>query len=244
MIDQMNELANQYAADAQVSAPVQTDAEVVSRLRAFIADGGYGPGDRLPPERRLVADLDLTRGALRKALDTLEREGAIWRQVGKGTFVSQDAAGQGENDIAVLSRQVTPLRMVRARLSIEPAIAREAAVNASAEALARMRAAIDRAAAASNWQEYEKQDDLFHRSVAEAADNILLLAVFDKLNAVRRAVAWRSVTRKTSRPNTHHSSFAEHAAIADAIEARDPEAAYDAMRRHLRSVSARLFEEG
>jgi DNA-binding FadR family transcriptional regulator len=243
MIGAMNELANQYAADVRVSPAGPNDAEVVSRLRDFIADGGYGPGDRLPPERRLVADLDLSRGALRKALDTLEREGAIWRQVGKGTFVAQDAARLGENDIAALGRQITPLRMTRARLSIEPVIAREAAVNASAEALARMRAAIDRAAAASNWQEYEKQDDLFHRSVAEAADNILLLAIFDKLNAVRRAVAWRAVTRKTARPNPHHSSFAEHAAIADAIEARDPEAAQGAMRTHLRSVSARLFED-
>ncbi len=43
---------------------------------------------------------------------------------------------------------------------------------------------------ASSWAEYEVQDDLFHRAIAEASDNILLLSLFDQLNQVRRAVAW------------------------------------------------------
>ena len=128
-------------------------------------------------------------------------------------------------------------------MAIEPAIAKEAAVNASGETLHRMRLAIDRSKDATTWKEYEVQDDLFHRSVAEASDNILLLTLFDQLNDVRRAVAWGSVTRETARPSRDHSSFAEHDAIAVAIADRDPAAAYEAMRRHLGSVARRLFGE-
>jgi DNA-binding FadR family transcriptional regulator len=51
-----------------------------------------------------------------------------------------------------------------------------------------------------------------------------------------------AVTRETARPAADHSSFAEHEAIAEAISRRNPEGAYDAMRTHIRSVSARLFE--
>ena len=135
----------------------------VGRLRARIAAGDYGPDGRLPSERRLIAEMGVGRTELRKALETLEREGAIWRHVGKGTFV-HDRGGEPTTAIAGLARQTTPVKMMRARLAIEPAIAREAAINASAEALARMRVARERAQAAASWRAYEVQDDAFHRS--------------------------------------------------------------------------------
>ena len=217
--------------------------DALARVRALISAGDYAPGDRLPPERELIDRLGMSRTTLRRALEILEREGAIWRHVGKGTFVASHGGPGASGSIAELSQQLTPVRMMRARLCIEPAIAREAAMNASGEAIIRMKLAKDRAAVATSWADYEIHDDLFHRSVAKASDNILLLTLFDQLNQVRRAVAWGSVVRQSERPPQEHSSFAEHDQIAAAVEARDPAAAQDAMRRHIRSVSARLFEE-
>jgi DNA-binding FadR family transcriptional regulator len=212
------------------------------KLRALIEEGGYAPGDRLPPERQLIDLLDVGRSALRRALEQLEREGAIWRHVGKGTFVAHGnpAAQDVLSDIA---HQITPVRMMRARLCIEPAIAREAAVNASGEAVARLESLIERGRAAPTWAEYERQDDGFHRAVAEAADNLVLLALYDDINRVQREVAWGTVRRASTRPPPDHSSFAEHDAIAAAIEAHDADGAYRAMRLHLQSVSQRLFGE-
>lgn len=227
-----------------LTRPAPSEREdAIATLRAFIAAGNYVPGDRLPPERELIVDLGMSRTTLRKALEALEREGAIWRHVGKGTFVASQDGAPGFGSLADLSRQLTPVRMMRARLCIEPAIAREAAINASAEAIIRMKLAKDRAADALTWADYETQDDLFHRSVAEASDNILLQALFDQLNQVRRAVAWGNVVRCSERPPREHSSYAEHDRIAAAIEARDPSAAQEAMRQHIGSVSARLFGE-
>lgn len=217
--------------------------EAITRIRELIANGAYAPGDRLPPERELIDTLGMTRTTLRRALEALEREGTIWRHVGKGTFVASHGAASGAGAIAQLSRRITPVKMMRARLCVEPAIAREAAVNASAEAITRMKLAKDRAQAASSWADYETHDDLFHKSIAEASDNILLLTLFDQLNQVRRAVAWGNVVRQSERPPQDHSSFVQHDAITAAIEGRDPAAAHEAMRMHLRSVSARLFEE-
>ena len=217
--------------------------DAIARIRALIAAGPSAPGDRLPPERELIDDLDMSRTTLRRALEALEREGVIWRHVGKGTFVAANNGAAAVGGLAELSRQLTPVRMMQARLCIEPAIAREAAINASGEAIIRMKLAKERAAAARNWADYETHDDLFHRSIAEASDNILLLALFDQLNQVRRAVAWGSVVRKSECPPEGHSSFAEHDRIAEAIEARDPHMAQDVMRQHIGSVSARLFGE-
>ncbi len=215
----------------------------VARLRSFIAEGGFGPGGKLPPERHLTDELEMTRTNLRKALDVLERDGLIWRHVGKGTFVADGAQRRSADSSIQLGRQLTPFKMMRARLAIEPAIAREAAFNATGEALMRMQQALDRARAASSWDTYEAEDDRFHRTVAEASDNLLLLSLFDRLNEVRRAVAWGNVERQTVRPARDHPSFDQHDAIADAIAGRDPQRAYEAMRGHLRSVSSRLFGE-
>ncbi|TCD15127.1 FadR/GntR family transcriptional regulator [Oricola cellulosilytica] len=221
---------------------INEDAEV-GRLRAYIADNRLETGARLPAERELTEKLGMKRTVLRKALDVLEREGAIWRHVGKGTFVAGGGAGRPDNVLIELGRQLTPFRMMRARLAIEPALAREAAVNAPGAAMTRMQLAMERAHSASSWNDYEVQDDIFHRSIAEASDNLLLLALFDQLNQVRRAVTWGSVSRETARPAPDHLSFAEHEAIASAIAERNPEGAHDAMRGHLRSVARRLFEE-
>ncbi len=227
---------NNQTASAPSAAPVE-------RLRRYIAEGGFGQGVKLPPERHLTDELGMTRTTLRKALDVLERDGLIWRHVGKGTFLADRSQHRSADTAVELGRQLTPFRMMRARLAIEPAIAREAAVNASGDTLARMRLALDRSRAASTWETYEVEDDSFHRTVAEACDNMLLLSLFDQLNKVRRAVAWGNVERKTVRPPTDHVSFAQHETIAAAIAGRNPQDAYEAMRAHLRSVSQRLFGE-
>ncbi len=215
--------------------------DALQLLRELIDTGDYSPGDRLPAERQLISALGITRTALRKSLDTLERDGVIWRHVGKGTFITSPESVATVPGLADLSQQVTPIQMMRARLSLEPAIAREAAANASGEAVARIKVARDHAVAALNWDTYEADDDAFHRSLAEATGNILLLSLFDHLNQVRRAVAWRQVIRHTDRPPGDHSSFLEHDNILAAVECRDPVAAHAAMRDHLNSVSNRLF---
>ena len=241
----MQNLVNQYPEPlAVLSRPepaVQQGA--IALLRDFIAAGSYGPGDRLPAERELIVELGISRSTLRKALDALERDGAIWRHVGKGTFVAGHGAANGTGAVALISQAMTPVRLVQARLCIEPSLAREAAIHASNQAIVRIKLAKDAAQAATTWADYEAQDDLFHRALAEASDNILLLALFDQLNQVRRAVAGDTVVRGSARPPAEHSSFAEHDRIVDAIAARDAAAAQTAMRRHIGSVADRLFGE-
>jgi DNA-binding FadR family transcriptional regulator len=131
--------------------------------------------------------------------------------------------------------------MLQARSAIEPAIAREAAMNASDEALRRIHLAMSGAEQAPTWAEYEMYDGTFHRSVAQATENIVLVSLFDQVLQIRRSVAWDTVVRETAKPPEGYKSFSEHRAIANAIEARNPKAAQEAMRHHVGSVSSRLF---
>lgn len=217
--------------------------DALQALYAFLEAGNFSPGDRLPSERELMVQLGMTRTTLRKALDSLEHEGRIWRHVGKGTFVASQSGTARPGRLLELSSQVSPSDMMRARIALEPAITRDAAVNATEAAVKEVLIARDRAFDAPDWDTYEAEDDQFHRTIAEATGNVLLLELFDQLNQVRRAVAWNSVIRHSIRPPRNHASFAEHDRIANAIADRNPSEAHAAMRAHLGSVSARLFGE-
>ena len=63
-------------------------------LREQIYSGAYGAGDQLPTEAELVADYGVSRITVRQALKTLEEEGLIRREAGRGTFVTDSAAAR------------------------------------------------------------------------------------------------------------------------------------------------------
>jgi GntR family transcriptional regulator len=54
-----------------------------------IVDGEWQPGDALPSEFELAADLGVSQGTVRKALDELEAERFVVRRQGRGTFVAR-----------------------------------------------------------------------------------------------------------------------------------------------------------
>lgn len=218
-----------------------SDGAALVQLRAYIQNSGFNQGQKLPPERILGPELGLRRFELRKALETLVDEGVLWRHVGKGTFLARATDQSDQNDLSSLARTISPSDVMRARLSLEPALAREAAIHASASALAGLQLTIDRSRTAATWREYEALDNDFHRQVAEASASLVLLALFDQLNTLRRMVAWGNLTRTGAKPPREHSSFREHEAILSCIAARDADGAHAAMRTHLRSVEDRLF---
>ena len=224
------------APDAQLSGQ-----SALAQLRAFIADRGLQPGQRLPPERVLCVELGLKRSDLRQALGVLEQENRLWRHVGKGTFLTDQEPDDAAGPFDQLARKVSPADVMRARAALEPAIARDAALHASASAIGRLQLTTDRTRQAATWREYEALDNEFHRQIAEASGSTTLLALFDQLNTLRRMVSWGHVVREGPRPPAEHGSFAEHDRVVDAIAQRSPDAAQNAMRTHLRSVEDRLL---
>jgi DNA-binding FadR family transcriptional regulator len=223
------------------SSGIKPGYNTVEKLKSLIASEEFTPGSRLPSERELISRFKITRANLRKAFDILEREGLIWRHVGKGTFIAEPDAEKSILSISELVNELTPVQLLRARLSIEPAIAREAAIHASEADVSRIDTARSAASGATSWPEYERADDLLHHEIASAAQNPLLMSMFEYLNAVRRAVSWNKVVRRSDGPASDHDSFAEHNRIFAAIEERNANEAQAAMRKHLISVSKRLF---
>jgi DNA-binding FadR family transcriptional regulator len=211
---------------------------VLQELRRMLDAGDYPMNSRLPPERDLCENLGVKRAVLRKSLARLEADGHIWRHVGKGTFVGSPPSGLLD-DMSSIASRTNPTQVMQARLTVEPELARLAALNATATEIAEMRRCIKGTRQAREWRTYEMWDNRLHREVARASGNVCLLAVFDMLNSVRRAVAWKRL-RKHEVTHDHHS-FCEHDALVDVIEERDTEAAAALMRDHLRAVRRDLL---
>src|SRR5580692_2806012 len=74
------------------AAPAKRGRELAALILAESGRTGLGPGSRLPTERRLAADLGITRSGIRLALAALEADGLISREVGRGTFLREAAA--------------------------------------------------------------------------------------------------------------------------------------------------------
>ena len=213
---------------------------VLTQLRAYLAHAGGLAGARLPPERQLADELGVSRGTLRHALADLEAEGLIWRHVGRGTFIGNRPVDTVQ-DLSEVTRRTNPAGVMEARLALEPEFARLAALHATPADLDELAECVRESRAAGDWRTYEYWDNRLHRAVAQATANIVLLALFDSLNTIRRTVTWGRLRRFAARPDSAHHSFAEHDRLVHAIAERDPGAAADAMRLHLRSVRDHLL---
>ena len=225
---------------AGMNDDIDAGQSALTQLRAYLAQRELPTNSRLPPERELSEMLGVSRGALRKALATLESHGELWRHVGKGTFTGTKPIEELFS-IGALAGQTNPAEVMRARQIIEPDIAREAALSATADDIAEMRRCLAGSRRAETWRQYENWDNRLHRAITVAAHNTVLLALFDTLNAVRRAVVWGRLRRDPTRPPADHHSFRQHEAIVAAIEERDLLAAANRMRLHLQAVEQELL---
>lgn len=223
----------------QLPADRENSSRALAVLRERLAALHDGDG-RLPPERELAADLGISRRALRRALEVLEAEGLIWRQQGKGTFVGNRPSVA--DDLARdLAGRTNPVEVFEVRLHVEPTLARFAALRATQHEVRRMRLLNDRVRSASDDDSRELWDEALHRQIAQSARNALFLGVHDVVDQVRRDEAWRSLRVRARDDKARATYVAQHDAIIDAIAARDPAAAAEAMSTHIRTLTHNIL---
>src|SRR5215470_12662627 len=193
------------------------------RLRAYIDDALREQRERLLPEPQLSELLDIPRGRLRTHLKRLEKDGLIWRHVGKGTFVGPRTAQL--IDSAPIG-SVSPSHAMDGRLVIEPILAGKAAVHARRSDIEAMERCIDETEVMTSYVAWKSGDDRLHRTIAEAAQNPLLLTLYDVVHGyVRKLISERMEQAVGQSPAPVENSNDEHAAIVAAIKKRDPEGA-------------------
>ena len=136
---------------------------------------------------------------------------------------------------ALLAEETNPLEIMEIRLALEPALARLAALRATPADIA----CILRTATTPVGADFTAADLAFHTAVADGARNGLAASLYGVLRQIAEAERDRlpAGVRDAFAGERIAARDAEHRRVAEAIAARDPDAAEAAMRAHLSSVS-------
>lgn len=210
-------------------------AAIVDRIKASIDRGELRPGDRLPPERELARHLGVSRLSVREAIKVLCAMGLLEVRPGEGTFVRRATADSLVDPVLLghLVEEGTLVELTEVRMVIEVEMAGLAAARATDEDIEALTAIHQRMAdQIARGENFLDADREFHVALCEATRNGVLQKVYegimDLIDHLRR--------RTYHVPGVDIRARDTHQAILDAVRARDPAAARDAMRRHMESV--------
>ncbi|MGE6740394.1 FadR/GntR family transcriptional regulator [Allorhizobium pseudoryzae] len=214
----------------------------LEKLREVLRESGLGAEGKLPTERELAERLGVGRRAVRRALEVLEGEGEVWRRQGAGTFVGR-RPGALAADVGAIVAGTDFMEIMEVRLRIEPQLAQLAALRAKPSELVRMRDLAHKIRESVDADARELWDGALHRQIAQSARNQLFLTIFDVINHVRQDEAWQAIRERARSGDGVSVAYAQHEDIINAIAARDPARAAEAMRRHLLMLQERLIRE-
>ena len=216
---------------------------VASRLLGLLAGGVLRPGDRVPLESDLAAQLRVSRTTVREALKLLAMNGVLVARRGDGTYVRTDFTDllllQIRKPILLCDREVNNIVEVRAGLEVKSA--RLAAVRATPEDVEKM--AVFRLLREIDGRDTELETELdmqFHAAIAAAAHNELLLRLMSSVSGVLR----QYIALSNELTDRLEDTINEHQMVFDGISSGDPDVAAAAMVRHLTLSRHWIVEAG
>jgi GntR family transcriptional repressor for pyruvate dehydrogenase complex len=207
--------------------------QVVSQIQAWIAENGLQVGDRLPPERELASRLGVSRATISQALVAMEVVGMVSVRHGDGVVLIEPAGST--KVVSALRRHAQQLpEIIEAREALETKLAALAAERRTKSDLAAIDEALEvmeRDIAAGGRG--VEGDELFHAAVTAAGHSALLARLMAEISELIKETRIESL----SQPDRPLNSLRGHRRIAEAIRARDGEAAAVAMQDHITMVS-------
>jgi DNA-binding FadR family transcriptional regulator len=211
-----------------------------------IKSGEFPPGTRLPTEHVICERFGVSRTVIREAISRLKSEGLVEVRQGSGTVVREaNRATAFRLAVDVNDSVEAVLRVTELRRGIEA----EAAALAAARRTRTQLADIKRALAAIDVAAKEKRDGVdedlaFHMAISHATGNSLYPPLLEYLGQFIRAAIVVTRTNEARRDDFSSQVRDEHKAIYDAIAAKDPVAARQAIITHIDNAGARIQVAG
>lgn len=213
--------------------------DVAEALKQDIAARGCKVGDRLRTERQISEDMGVSRSIVREAVIMLEIEGLVEVRKGSGIYLARlPNTRPGETTI-----DFGPFELLQARQLLESNIAALAAVTVTKSDIMQMREALamEKAAIEAGNDDYSG-DELFHRLIAEATQNAVLVDMVEELWHKRaQSRMWASLHNRIFDRTYQSNWLSDHQAILNALQMKDAPAARQAMWQHLENVRLTLM---
>lgn len=224
--------------------PTRGFDEVVKQIQEAIYSGKLKAGDRLPSERALSETFNISRPSVREAIRVLEAEKLVEvrRGVTGGAIIIEPTADQiGRSlEALILFKNATVDELSEFRIEFEGRTAYLAAERASSKQIENLNkiskeikaVALDKGI---SWEEYVKNDIMFHEEIASASNNQIRVAIMLALHNVfkRMSINLRNLENEDWRIR----EYEDIEAITNAIANRDPELAKQCMEEHVKRNS-------
>ena len=222
--------------------PLRVSNEVTEQLKQSILLGHFKPGDKLPSERELAEDFQVSRVAIREALRALENAGFIATRQGitGGAFVTDLSFQQLTNSFLdlFLCEKLSIPELYHVRRLIEPEVARLAALRVNDEYVRRLREAIEaEKIPGSTLSEEVDRKTSVHYILAEMCGNRFFEAL---VTCVMRLTKQVVEAVKPDTQKLHPAGL--HDAAVEAVIAGDPETAAKEMEKHAVAFGKNLME--
>lgn len=229
----MNEATNRLSAGDHAFAIAEAILELC---------GGPAAGTQLPTERLLAERLGVSRTTVRHGLATLEAQGRISRQVGRGTFLREPTAlAAFVMPTADEADAVGPAGLMAVRHTIEPQVLALVTVSATSRDFDEMERCLHGGNTAPTRDEFEAWDFALHHAIVVATHNPLLVRMYETVESARHGQVWGNLKRRQDSADHRRAYQEDHRAIVAALKAREAELATKAMVAHLDRVASVLF---
>jgi DNA-binding FadR family transcriptional regulator len=209
--------------------------DAIEKIQERIVSGAWGPGDRLPKESELAAELGLSRNSLREAVRALSQLRVLEVRQGDGTYVSSLEPGlllESTGFVSSLLLGKTAVALYEVRRILEAAAAARAAARIDEEEKADLARSLDQMRAAQTVEELVEADVDFHAVIARAAGNPVLTSLLASLaSRTLRVRLWHG----RAADNALEVTREEHRRIYEAIMQGDPELARATATAHIAS---------
>ena len=213
-------------------------SQVADAIRGQIEAGYYAPGDKLPTEPALIDKFGFSRTVVREAIAALRADGLVESRHGSGVFVI--GPRQIDPGLRLFTSETNKISDIieelELRIGIEVEAAALAAVRSSPAQEVEIQSQVDLfETLVAQGRPTDEVDFQFHMAIAAATNNARFRMFLEHIG--RRMiprVKFRSVMGGVDPlPSRDEPILREHREIAQAIMARDPDRAREAMRRHL-----------
>ncbi len=213
---------------------------IVNQIEAMILDSTLKPGERLPPERALAVQMNVSRPSLREALMILESKGLLQSKRGGGTFIC-DIVGPTIIDPLVHIMKSHPetiydvLELRQALEAVATVGAAEHATETDKEKIkSRFEDLTEHYENSKNDSATEAEADTeFHLAIAEASHNVALVHVMRGLFNLLRVSITHNLERIREEAESQDIIRAQHLDIYTAVMNGDVEMAQEVSNRHL-----------
>ena len=209
-------------------------SDLVRQLVAQLQLGSFGPGSKLPPERKLAEVLGVGRSTLREALKTLSVLGILEVRPGDGTYLSPQPANLLPQIIewGLLLGSYEATALIEARAQLEIVVADLVAQRADDKDAELMESAMKNMRAAESDEDFVDADVEFHMALAAASGNPVLAGILRNVKALLRVWVIRAISVMD-----RDEVIQQHNEIIAAVREGDPAASRAAMVRHMGSVT-------